>query len=186
LKNKLQISILVHFLLFLLYGCKTKNAASDKIVEIEFQIRLTQSSTYCGGARPTEEVLEWHRQEKPLQGQTIYIRQGKTNDLSSKIIAQYTSDENGLIRAKLAPGEYIFIHDEKKDSTYFNSLLNTYSKDTQDRKKINKTCLEDWLQEPLMTFEIKKGSNNDLHYNFTRRCSWNNIPCSQYTGPLPP
>src|SRR5687767_1074593 len=44
-------------------------------------VKVTVTTPYCGGPRPTEEVLELTRKPRPLISQTFYVKEGMTNSL---------------------------------------------------------------------------------------------------------
>jgi hypothetical protein len=71
-------------ILFTLVYCSmlTTNAFS----QIAVNIKITQTSSYCGGAAPPRELIEQLNTPVPLAGKVIYLRKGKTNKLCKKTI----------------------------------------------------------------------------------------------------
>lgn len=66
----MKYSLIILLASLSLLGCKTKKLNSS----IKFE--LTETSDYCGGAVPPEELLEKYRTPKPF-GDTLYLHQSK-------------------------------------------------------------------------------------------------------------
>lgn len=156
----------------------------EKKVEINGQITSTRS--HCGGMRPTEEMEKELRTPKPLSGKTIYFREGKENDWKKPIVATATSDHAGNFSVKLKPGIYCIVDESKKDDKYYNELLKTYTIGTENYDPIDKSCLDELMLRGDKIIEVKKEGNIEFMINYHQNCSYNNIPCANYTGPLPP
>lgn len=69
------------------------NAVSGKVVYM---------NSYCGGAWPSQEILDSYQQEYPLKNCTIKLTNDK--DISKSILI--TTDNNGLFHSELKPGVY--------------------------------------------------------------------------------
>lgn len=59
-------------------------------------------NSYCGGAWPSQEILDSYQQEYPLKNCTIKLTEDKNKSKSILI----TTDNNGLFHAELKPGVY--------------------------------------------------------------------------------
>jgi hypothetical protein len=163
---------------------RNKSNKSGKL--ISFRISVTSTSAYCGGARPTEEMLQALSKQIPIVGKKIFIRKGETNDLRQVIFANTMSDTSGKAIFMLPPGKYSIVDERKADSAYYKSLVKNYSSGTGSFSPIDLKCLSEWLKQPDLIIEVKRGAANDFNINYHRPCEWSSVPCAQYTGPLPP
>lgn len=129
---------------------------------------------YCGGARPSEEIL--HPKPLAVHGITLYIRKTLMNSSENQIIDSVVSGFDGSFSIQLPAGTYCFIEAAKKAQMKMpvNDQYNTY--DTACYRKNYNTC----------DFSVDVKSNiSKIEIVLERRCPWNR-PCVQYKGPLPP
>jgi hypothetical protein len=164
---------------------KDKNATAYNV-----EIRTTQTSEYCGGSRPSEELLNELAQPKPIGNTTIYLRKGKDNDLSQPIIYSFTSDENGLINAKIEKGLYAIVLEHKKDQKTYDTWLELYGEETEKFSAIDVNCFNSFFSQPDQTIEVINPELNQTANQFTvntiNRCERRRVPCASYKGPMPP
>lgn len=140
---------------------------------------VKQTSSYCGGARPSQEMLDEFATPKPFPNKTFYVLKGKTNNLSNKIIATFTTDTNGNFSFKLPPGTYSILVEEQTKPIKAQDYTNKY-------QTVNDKCLQRWWQKPYYLL-IVKNKNKPLNFIFNHRCYINNdIPCITYIGPKHP
>jgi hypothetical protein len=143
---------------------------------------ITQTHAYCGGARPSEEMLKSYTTPKPFPGKKLYIRSGTENSLKKKVLREVIADSAGHFSLRLPPGTYCIIQEEqvkKLDPEHFRQKANK-------NLKLNEECLKQWWDKCFMTFEVKDADKSDLNINFYIPCFTEGIPCMQYTGPMPP
>lgn len=175
---KLKISILV---LCIIGNVIYSQTNKKKTISFNISGKVTQTSTYCGGAEPSEEILAEYSKAKPYNGKTFYVRKGNTNTLKGKIILSFKADENGKFSFQLPPGIYSIIQE-----TQVKEIK------TMDYKKngslpADPICLKNWWVKPYYILEIKDKDVIDLHFKFHHPCFVSgDIPCIQYTGPMPP
>lgn len=169
------------FLLSCISG-KKKNSSTDELYKVE--VMVTQTSSYCGGARPSEEILQELNTLKPASGLTIYIGKGNSNHGVDFVVSSKT-DELGKVSVELSEGIYYIVFDNKT-AAYKESLLTTYGTETKDYSAIDITCLESWFATPEITFHVQKNNLRTIVLNHHIPCSWSAIPCVNYRGPLPP
>jgi hypothetical protein len=146
----------------------------------------TESNSYCSGARPSQEMLNDLEKPVPLANKVLYIKSGTENNLKKKRYVKVKTDLNGTFTCSLPIGQYIIIGVDKLDLKYYNFLLSKYAVPSKNYKAVDKACLNEWLKEPLLSFEVKKNKTDTLKIHLTKPCEWNSIPCTQFTGPLPP
>jgi hypothetical protein len=104
-------------------------------------VKLSQKQSYCGGARPSEEILE--RYKKPLP----YVNKKLIIVSSNGKIDSTTTDTKGALKLKLKPGSYKLYEAWR------------YRKRTPDGTTINDfdtSCLAQVWQKPDITIDVQK------------------------------
>ncbi len=132
--------------------------AQKKAVTLE----LNYYEPYCGGARPTDEVLAEAQKPKPYAGRKVILiaKSGKVDTL--------TTDAKGKVKVKLKKGEYSLMEPWRYYKKSFNGA---------PLEHFDKECLKtEWIKTiALISVGSKKTKisfTSDL-YNY---CEWN-IPC---------
>lgn len=168
-------------------ACSTsKNSIENETELYSFKIELTTTSDYCGGVSPTPEVEEELNTPIPRPNTKIHFRKGSSNAIDEEIDYTFTSDENGVVKGKLPLGTYSIVYSDKKDREAFSKVYDNYKDGTPSHKPINKECLENHFAKPEGLLEIEKDKQNELKLNYRKPCPWMAIPCTVYTGNLPP
>ncbi len=166
----------------LLTSCaNTHMAEKNKCDLIKVSGTITKSGTYCGGMRPSDDVLESIRMTRPYSGFTIYVRRGEHNDVNSPIIDSTITDENGAFQLSLPKGTYVLISSIQKDKSILTQI-----EQNQNIEISNSECLNNWWNNGLQKIDSNQTTHSfSIHY--TKKCFLpEGIPCLQYTGPLPP
>ena len=70
-------------------------------VKFDVSILVTSTQSYCGGARPTDEMMQELNTPKPLPEKKLYIRKGKENSLKEPIIKEVVTNAAGKIDLKI-------------------------------------------------------------------------------------
>jgi|GEM_PF-821934 len=161
----------------------SKNSSSKKSQQVE--LHLTSTQAYCGGAEPDQSMLIELATPKSYEGRSLYLRKGSWNDLNQPIVASGKSDATGNMIFQLEKGEYSVVFDDKKDNKIYNSILTNLENGDTYHGPVDKVCLADWIKKAEFVFTVT-GSTEKVSYNVHIQCPWHNIPCAQYTGPLPP
>jgi hypothetical protein len=144
---------------------------------------VTSTASYCGGARPSDEILAQAATPQPIPKKKIYIKKGDINSFDSNVLLVLTTDDKGNFHAKLAPGKYLVVDSTKKDLTYYNMLLKTYKNQTVSYEPIDTLCLKEWYMKPNGVFEVLGSEVKDISVNFHTPCY--PIPCAMFRGPFP-
>jgi hypothetical protein len=131
---------------------------ADPVYRAEFKVLYT--STYCGGARPTDEILAEHATPKPLYTSTVKLK----NHFTGKEYFIKT-DADGIGSAEMEEGKYdVFL---TKD---INSGLAT---------GFDPKCTK-WLGQLLLTVKVTAaGKMQDVNIHFV--CN----PCDENMKPRP-
>jgi hypothetical protein len=121
----------------------------------QVKVFVDYTNSYCGGARPTNEIMA--KYNTPI----------KLTNFKIKVVGKKTSvvvtDTEGCFTHKLKPGNYtIFLTEEKNTSLFTN---------------YDPTCIK-MLKTPYAELIIEKGKNEyNLHLNFPcNPCQSNNKP----------
>lgn len=142
---------------------------------------VTSTRSYCGGAAPSEAMLQKFRMPIPVSGMKFHLRKGNTNDLSAKIIGTCTTDAEGKFSIQLPDGEYCLINDERVRMPDEKQLTANTS------LHYGEECQAEWILQCDASFVI---SGKDLTLDTLRyheRCFVSYLsPCIRYTGPMPP
>jgi hypothetical protein len=143
--------------------------------------KITQTSLFCGGARPTEEMMREMEVPKPYKNKVLYVRAGKINTTAKSVLLKFTADSAGSFSFTLPPGEYVIIQAEQVKKLNLKKLPS--GKDFM----INKKCLDEWWKKPYYALVIKDADVTNLNFNFEKRCFIpTDVSCIEYMGPMPP
>lgn len=192
------MKIIFYITILFVLACKSKNVsvtndgilASPKDVNWEVKMfsvfgNVTYSQSYCGGARPTDEVLMEITSPKPMVNSTFYVRQGKENNPELEIFFTFKTDDKGNFNFTLPPGDYVIIEQNRTDSSYYHSVLKTYGKETNSNSAADTTCMKKWLAGCLAQFTVADSDLKNINWDMHTSC-FINAPCVHYKGPYPP
>lgn len=155
----------------------TKTPAKGKTFSISGQVVHTYE--YCGGMEPTPEMVTEGNTPRPYSGKKFYVRKGNVNTTKAAIAGSFITDDNGNFSLSLPAGTYSIIVEEQ---------LNTISaKDLKrDDVQVDEDCLKAWWAKPYHLLQVKKDITG-LKFSFHHRCFIKgDVPCTGYTGPMPP
>jgi hypothetical protein len=152
---------------------------------VKWIAKYTESTSYCGGAAPRQEMLDNITAPMPIAFKRLYIKKGTTNNIKDKNYLLVKTDSSGIITAVLKPGLYYVVADNKLNGQYYQQILKKYAKASKNYKAVNKTCLKNWLLEPMARFEVKANSMDTFAINVSILCPWQQQPCVDFTGPFP-
>ncbi len=140
---------------------------------------ITIVSPYCGGAAPSNEVLENAKKPQAYAKQPILIRKGKTNALGTAMATRTTTDANGDFKVQLPAGDYCLVLAEKE-----NARSNSFKATTT--MVIDEKCDSKWLNKCDISFTVKDNNVSGLRLNLKKKCMLTTLsPCISYDGPLP-
>ena len=177
------------FVPFLLLSCVCKNktnSVSTKDSSTLYKVtgKVLKIGAYCGGAKPTPEIMEQIQTPKPIPNTTFYIRNDSVNDIDKPIFLEFTTDSLGNFSIELPPGKYSIVNSEKKNAVYTDELKKKYQKETDNYGKIDMECIKEWLKTPDSVLKVKNSVSN-FTVTYYDHCSWY-VPCVNYKGPYPP
>ena len=146
---------------------------------------VNQTNSYCGGARPPDDLLEELAKPKPLTNYKLYIKKNTPSIIDAIIMDSVVTDKNGRFNIRLKKGNYVFIDSNYKDRNQFNQLVKFILDDQENYSQLDSNCLLNRFNLPLMTFKINQRTHILKPIIIHRNCDYNKIPCVNYKGPLP-
>ena len=162
----------MRYILFSFFVTSSIIAFAKKEKLHEVHVTITQTSSYCGGAAPPQEMLERLSRPQPYANQVYYIGKiGKKKSTFQKI----TSDTLGAFLLQLAVGKYVVFSAEKM-KPFIMPASNKYT-------KYDAACLRKQYATPDASFEIKN-KNVAVNWNVHHACFYS-LPCTIYRGPMP-
>lgn len=140
--------------------------------------KITVTSDYCGGARPSDEMLEQLRTPKPAIRRAIYIKYGSVNTEKTRLIKKVLTDSNGMFTIQLKKG-YTYQFLEEWQCQNFKIPQAT------QWVKWDEKCFRERYATPNYVLNTKKSKQNLITFNYHQPCFYNPY-CGEYSGPLPP
>ena len=125
--NELQIFVQKYSLLFFVFLFSVTVFAQDTVPAAPVpsscnlvQGTLTYTNRYCGGARPSDEMLAEYATPRNFTNSTIYLKRKK----GGKVIYKIVADKDGKFKKCIKPGKYFLYmskyYDKKNLSLNFN------------------------------------------------------------------
>lgn len=161
-------------------SCHTKKQSQDsetRLYEIKGNLKFTYD--YCGGARPSEEMLAKLKEPRVIEGFTVYLKQGKENSTAA-ITDSARCDSSGNYFFRVPKGDYVILlpaQIKKYDLNNFNN---------QFLKVADEACFYQWWKKGLFSLQVTTNMalpDSTIH----RKCNGiDYLPCMSYNGPLPP
>ena len=183
--HKTTLIVLVIIVSVVIGACtqfNDKNSLNNANLKTIFG-KIVQTSDYCGGAAPPQEMIDELIREKPFPDKELYIREGNVNLLSKPIIKGFVSDKDGKFEISLPQGRYCVIEKIKKenfkilDFTEINKRLPSYSQYHVESEQ----CFKDWWKNCDKILVVDNQDIKDFVIKFHHSCGQ---PCVS-GGPLP-
>ena len=189
-----RIKKILPLLLLLLFGivsgCSAQKKSSKKqkaksetktvVKKVTVSGNVTQTNAYCGGARPSDEMLAELAIPRSFPNKKFHVIKGETNTASREILLSFTSDSVGNFSFQIVPGTYAIIVDVQAQAPDSKKYTSQYV-------KMDSTCFKDWWSKPYYLLEVGNANIKGLNFQFNHRCFVQyDIPCLRYDGPLPP
>ena len=163
-------------------GQKPVAKSTDSVEAYTVSGNFQQKLSYCGGARPSQEMLDEFENPVPLMRYTIYIKKGTENSPSAVLVDSTKTDEYGNYSFSLPPGAYTLVSYTQLNKACLNDVVSQQYIVIADQ-----ACLDDWYKKGLIQFTVKDQAIANLDYLITKACDIpDGIPCLNYTGPARP
>lgn len=141
---------------------------------------LMGTSSYCGGAAPSQEILKAYSTPHGWPGQTLIVRRGTVNQPGKPLVQRAVTDAGGKFVFHLPAGQYCLAFGEKevpRPASFYNIA----------NQPVDKACDDRWLQTCELTFEVVDKGIDSLQISIHRPCFvTSHSPCVHYAGPMPP
>lgn len=138
--------------------------------------KVVQTSDYCGGAAPTQEMIEFLKKEKPFPHKELFIRPGTLNRFRP-ILQKFVADAEGNFKIALPPGDYCLVEESKKDEP----KIPESAKGNLEGAKSRAACFEEWYRTCDNVLKVGKQNLKGVLIKFHHQC---HPPC--VTGLPPP
>jgi hypothetical protein len=183
--NKHHATIMQKFrilpFLLLLVSCSGKKKETTSYHG--FSGMVTQTNSYCGGARPSEEILEEYNKPKPYAGKVLHVREGKNNASGGKVVLRIVTNDSGYFSGSLPPGSYCIVQEEQLKPLNISGIKGAKDKPLA----VDSNCLDKWWSGSLATFQVPRNDTSGILINFHHPCFVSgDVPCIRYVGPMPP
>jgi hypothetical protein len=181
-RRKLPLTYLLLCVLFVfMNSCNNNKSVVKSSSDSSFLIsgKVLQTLSYCGGAKPTQEILDRLSTPKAYPDKTFYVRAGSINDINKKTVVKFNSKMDGTFSFNLKPGTYSIIMEEQ--------LLALNTDDYKAKKQaVDEKCLQEWWGKPYYILEVTDKNITDLKFTFDHKCFLRtDVPCITYIGPKP-
>ena len=163
-------------------SCSKKTPPVSAVQEYTVSGTITQTQSYCGGARPPEDLLKALESPRPYRGKKICFRSGDKNNTDQKFVRTAVSDSLGKFSVKLPAGAYCIIEEDQVKLMNVESYRKKYG---SKYLTVDEDCLKSWWGTCIQSFVLGNADKNDLTLNFHMACFTNGVHCLRYTGPLP-
>ncbi len=154
----------------------THREEPDGLPRVTLSGVVTETREYCGGANPSDEILEALRRPQPVAHHKLYVRRGSKNALANPILLEFTTDADGKFRIELPEGEYCLIEEGKKgalkipDFTEENRKLAQTAPLAMPYKLTSPNCLTDWWRACDKVLRVGKQPATGIQVEFHRGC----------------
>jgi hypothetical protein len=154
--------------LFLLASCVQSQTGGGRQREVSVTLYIQYHSQYCGGARPSDEILQELEEKQPYAEKSVYLRLGRTNNNMEAPFKVLKTDKSGKVRVKLLPNTYCLVAEHK------NKWIPNQNVEIENNEK---RCLE-WQRACDAVFTIlaeasKEASKVDIPIEIFFTCN----PC---------
>lgn len=142
--------------------------------------RVEFVDAYCGGAKPSAELLEMIKSPKPYTLSKFFIKKGEANSAKNPVVTFIETDTAGKFSIRLKEGQYCIIQDFQTKplqlENYKSGINYTYQGDD---------CMRKYWADCYQSIDLKSDTSN-LIITIYKKCFNDGNPCMQYIGPMPP
>lgn len=138
---------------------------------------MMQTVSYCGGAQPSQEILDRCNTPVGIANGKLYIKKGTYNKDKAAVLDSITTDGNGKFSINLPAGTYCLVEDWKA-KPYQLPL-------SDESQTVDSVCYRNLYMSCDYELTVKDKNIDSVKVIFHRTCAWNK-PCISYHGPLPP
>lgn len=154
---------------------------SIKIIQVNANVKITMTyfSPYCGGAAPSQDILDSRSQ---LMRNQSYNLINLANNEKTKV----TTDSLGILNLELDSGNYA-IQQLYKDCSFQDFMKQVNKVDGMYYHDMGEECYKNWWKSYMGEFTVtNKETIQHLNMGEGDSCFTGNNPCLSYSGPYPP
>lgn len=158
------------------WSCNTRKKAGSR--DLILSGKVTFTTPYCGGARPSDEMLQEYNRPKPYAGKVLFAER-----LGPLVVppVRIVTNDTGYFSVSLSPGDYVLLQEEQLDT------LNVAELKKPGMVEVDTVCLKKWKHTPLASVSLRQQNIDSITINFPHPCFISgDIPCRHYVGPMPP
>jgi len=138
---------------------------------------IMQTTSYCGGAQPTQKILDSFNTPKGIPFGKLFVKSGAKNIEGAPVIERINADANGNFSVYLPEGKYCFVEEWKIKP--FKLPLNNVN------HKVDSTCFRNLYDSPDFSLNITNKNIHHLEIILHRTCP-DKQPCVSFHGALHP
>ena len=145
------------FMMSTIIGCKSRKGNKSDATEVTLQVNYTEQ--YCGGAEPSEEMMEEMNSMRPYSNQEVYISKfiGMGQFADEKKVKL---DKAGMISLSLDTGKYVVsfyqLIEEEVELEDGNQEVAPDPTGQPNPEFNKKQCEKQWIQMMATPLVIKK------------------------------
>jgi hypothetical protein len=174
--------IRIFSLILLLVSCSARKKDKTDEPTFTFSGTVTQTSSYCGGARPSEETVQEYNKPKPYAGKVLHVRLGADNNAGGKVVLKLVADSAGFFSGSLPAGSYCIVQEEQLKPLDLSAI----SGKGDTPVNIDTICIRKWWNGRLAEIDLTSKNVSGLSVNFHHPCFVSgDVPCRRYSGPMP-
>lgn len=152
-------------------GGSLASCKSRKSDMVRFELSVSTTEQYCGGAMPSEEILKELETPKVLKDSTVYLA---SPGMAMEEVQPIKLDKSGKARLKLGPGMYeLYYYNIPVEVQHQHPDVGEDAQQESERLA-NPPCPPDWKLMLSAQFEVIPGQKN-IDVNIHRICD----PCEE-------
>ena len=178
---KLLITIIsTSFLLLACHHQKSTTQSSHNLSSLTIHGKLEQKLNYCGGAKPTQDILDDLKKPKACKNYKLFVKKNDINHQNMAPIDSVITNEKGEFQFTLPQGDYIILSALQLNQHKFESNLAILNLTIT-----NQNLLDNHFKNGLKQFSVDATNLTDLNILIQKKCD---IPegCLGVSTTIPP
>jgi hypothetical protein len=144
-----------------------KSASNSNLSPDQFMVtgKVEQKLTYCGGAKPTQDIIDNLKSPKALKNFKLYIKKDELNHQNALPIDSTVTNEQGHFKISLPQGNYIFLSELQLSQAKFEANLPVLKLTIT-----NQNLLNNHFNNGLKKFAVAESNVIDLNILIQKKC----------------
>ena len=164
----MKLLITIISTVFLLSAChhpKSTTKPSNTFTQLTINGKLEQKLTYCGGAKPTQDILDDLKKPKACKNYKLFIKKNDVNHQNMAPIDSVITNDKGEFTFYLPKGDYIILSELQLNQNKFESNLGILNLTITDQN-----LLDNQFKNGLKKFTIDEVNLTDLNILIQKKC----------------